>query len=97
MTSQRARAVLAVPAGATAEEIEAAFRRGVRAAHPDRGGDATRTRLLLDARRQLHATVGEPDTHQRVVVVPASTWRDVLVALVERLRLRPHRPPPRVR
>ncbi|MGK2929602.1 MAG: hypothetical protein ACSLFO_08505 [Acidimicrobiales bacterium] len=100
MSPQRARAVLAVTADASADEIEAAFRRAIRIAHPDQGGDPVRAQVLLDARRCLrhdvdHAARDAP----RVIVVPAPTWRDLVAAILERIRPRPRpdRPPPRVR
>ncbi|SOB79666.1 DnaJ domain-containing protein [Sphingomonas guangdongensis] len=49
----RAREVLGIGAGASAEEIRAAHRRLVTATHPDRGGSAELTRQLNAARDQL--------------------------------------------
>ena len=96
MTPRRARAILAVAPDATPEEIERAFRRGMRVSHPDQGGDAGRAQLLLDARRCLRADAARPAADdRRVVVVPAPTWRDRLTALLARLR--PLRRPTRVR
>lgn len=93
MTPQRARAILAVAADASAEEIEAAFRHAIRVAHPDQGGDPDRAQVLLDARRCLRGPAAPPlDADRRVVVVPAPTWREHLTALLVRLRLRRHRP-----
>lgn len=98
MTPQRARAILAVAPDATRHEIDAAFRRAIRVAHPDRGGHADRVQLLLDARSRLQQpTAADTTGPAPLLVVPAPTWRDLLVSLVERLRHRPHRPPPRVR
>lgn len=104
MSPQRARAVLAVTTEASADEIEAAFRRAIRTAHPDQGGDPVRAQLLLDARRCLRHDVGRAARDApRVIVVPAPTWRDLVAAIVERIRPRPRprprpdRPPPRVR
>lgn len=92
MPPSRARAILGVAPDAPTEEIEAAFRRAMRVAHPDRGGDHGRAQLLLDARRCLRGPdVRRRDDGRRVVVVPAPTWRDRVTALLARLRLR-HRP-----
>jgi hypothetical protein len=90
MTPHRARAVLAVPADASPEEIEQAFRRGMRVSHPDHGGDTGRAQLLLDARRCLQGEATRPSPERRVVVVPAPTHRARLTAVLTRLR--PRRP-----
>lgn len=98
MTPQRARAVLAVSSDAAPDEVEAAFRRAIRTAHPDHGGDPSRAQVLLDARRCLRQVDHDASSSdQAMIVVPAPTWRDLIAAIVERLRPRPHRPPPRVR
>ena len=91
MTPHRARAILAVPTDASADEIERAFRRGMRVSHPDHGGDTGRAQLLLDARRCLHGeTTRSTHAARRVVVVPAPKRRDRLSALLTRLL--PRRP-----
>lgn len=91
MTPHRARAILAVPADASTDEIERAFRRGMRDSHPDHGGDIGRAQLLLDARRCLREEgTGSTPAPRRVVVVPAPTRRDRLTAVLTRLR--PRRP-----
>ena len=91
MTPHRARAILAVPADASPDEIERAFRRGMRVSHPDHGGDSGRAQLLLDARRCLRdEATGSTHAERRVVVVPAPTRRDRLAAVITRLR--PRRP-----
>ncbi|MCO8128339.1 J domain-containing protein [Acidimicrobiia bacterium EGI L10123] len=96
MTPHRARAILAVTPEASPQEIERAFRLAMRASHPDRGGDAGRAQLLLDARRCLRADRSRGmDAERRVVVVPAATRRDRVTALLTRLRLL--RRPTRVR
>jgi curved DNA-binding protein len=54
-TAERARAVLGVPAQASAQDLRAAFQRAAKASHPDRGGDADRFRQVIDAYRLLKA------------------------------------------
>ncbi|MCD9623952.1 hypothetical protein [Rhabdothermincola salaria] len=107
MSAERARSILAVAPDAGPDEIEAAFRRAIRTAHPDHGGDVHRSQDLLDARRCLrHHGAHRPRSgpgpgpavaYQRIVIVPAARWRDLLAALIERVRHGPARPPPRVR
>jgi len=48
-----ARALLGVQSGAGAQEIRAAFRAKMAAAHPDRGGDAREAARLVAARDRL--------------------------------------------
>lgn len=48
-----ARRVLGVASDASAAQVERAFRRHARDAHPDRGGDPDTFRLLVTARRVL--------------------------------------------
>jgi hypothetical protein len=88
LTAQEARAVLGVAPEATPGEIEAAFRREIRVAHPDQGGDPDRAELLLDARRCLRDPASVPSGERRqVVVVPASRWRDVATSVFTRVRV----------
>jgi hypothetical protein len=51
-----ARALLGVPANASTQAIEAAFRQKLRCAHPDAGGSAQETRRLTEARDLLLAS-----------------------------------------
>jgi hypothetical protein len=47
MDGRHARAVLGVPAHATAQDIRSAFRRRALATHPDHGGDRTAFELVV--------------------------------------------------
>jgi hypothetical protein len=61
MDGRHARAVLGVPAQATADDIRQAFRRRALATHPDRGGDRTSFELVVLAFETLqHVTVSAP-------------------------------------
>jgi hypothetical protein len=51
-------ALLGVPANYTKEDIEAAFRREAKKAHPDVGGTAEQFRKLVEARDRLLAALG---------------------------------------
>jgi len=53
MQRDEARRLLGVGPGASEAEVERAFRRQARGAHPDHGGDAARFRDLTEARRVL--------------------------------------------
>jgi curved DNA-binding protein CbpA len=53
MSLEEARAVLGVPAGATREEIRAAYTRLMRSVHPDKGGTAGLAAQLNAARDRL--------------------------------------------
>ena len=55
MHREAARRLLGVRPGVAANDIEAAFRRAARSAHPDRGGDAELFRDLVTARDLLVA------------------------------------------
>jgi curved DNA-binding protein len=55
MTPKQAREVLKAPAGASEDELGRAYRAAVKAAHPDRGGDAEALRRVIDAHRVLEA------------------------------------------
>jgi hypothetical protein len=93
MTSQRARAILGLAPDATPEQIEVAFRRAIRVAHPDRGGEPGRAELLLDARRCLREVDGAPAAERRqVVVVAEPRWRDVATSVIARVRPSNRRP-----
>lgn len=56
MDGNRARALLRVRPHASTDEVRTAFRRAVRAAHPDAGGDPAAFRALVAARDLLLAT-----------------------------------------
>jgi hypothetical protein len=66
MSRARAARHLGVRPTASADEINAAFRRRSRAAHPDLGGDADAFGALLDARRVL---LSPPSTSAAPVTV----------------------------
>jgi hypothetical protein len=51
-------ALLGVPTNYTREDVMAAFRRGVKKAHPDLGGKAEDFRKLVEARDRLLAAIG---------------------------------------
>jgi len=70
--------LLGVPVGASADDIDAAFRRLARQHHPDLGGDEARFEQLVEARELLRHPSQPAD---RLVV---STRRDRLVAPVRR-------------
>lgn len=52
-TADQARALLDLPVGAGPEAARAAFRRAVKATHPDRGGDPAQFRRVIEAYRLL--------------------------------------------
>ena len=54
----RARDILGVGAGASADEVRAAHRRLLAGVHPDRGGSAELTRQINDARDVLLRRLG---------------------------------------
>jgi hypothetical protein len=58
MPLEDARLMLGLPADYTREQVLAAFRRKVKAAHPDAGGTAEMFRLLVRARDRLLAAIG---------------------------------------
>ena len=61
MDGRHARAVLGVPAHATADDIRRAFRQRALATHPDRGGDRTTFELVVLAFETLqHVTITPP-------------------------------------
>ncbi|MEI9964864.1 MAG: DnaJ C-terminal domain-containing protein [Caulobacteraceae bacterium] len=66
MTVSRARQVLGAAAGADAAALAQAYRRAVKTAHPDRGGDAERLREVVDAHRLLKRIAESP-----LVMTPA--------------------------
>lgn len=53
MSTSRAAAILDLPLGASAPEVQAAFRRAIAAAHPDAGGSPDAARLVVEARDHL--------------------------------------------
>jgi curved DNA-binding protein len=55
MTPKQAREVLNAPAGASENELGKAYRAAVKAAHPDRGGDAADLRRVIEAHGVLKA------------------------------------------
>jgi hypothetical protein len=81
MQRRDARAVLGLSAGHSHADVEAAFRRGARQHHPDRGGDPAAFELLVEARRTLLS----PPGHPKVVITDD---RNRLNRLLGRLRRR---------
>ena len=67
-------ALLGVEPTATAEDVNAAFRRYVAAHHPDRGGDGTHIDEAVRARRVLLRTASAPTRH-RHFYKQRSWWR----------------------
>jgi hypothetical protein len=98
MQRDQARRLLGVAPGASPAEVDRAFRRRARAAHPDHGGDADAFRKLVVARSLLTSVHRPPDggyaagagTPRSRLVVRRTGARHVLRAL--RIRLRPTRP-----
>ena len=72
MRRDRARHLLGIDVDASPAEVERAFRRRVRTAHPDRGGDPADFRRLVAARAAL--TRG-PASRTRLVVRHSPTRR----------------------
>src|SRR5689334_24976352 len=60
MDGRHARAVLGVPAHATADDIRRAFRRRALTTHPDRGGDRTAFELVVLAFETLQQVTVTP-------------------------------------
>lgn len=81
MDGAQARAHLGVPAHATTDEIQRAFRRAVRRAHPDRGGDGAIVRLLVEARDRLLPLATAPSAVERPAL-DRSRRTDPFTALV---------------
>ncbi len=92
MDTFTARRLLGLGADADRTQVDAAFRSLARRHHPDRGGDPSHFRLLLEARATL--TRGRPPP-LRVVSSPP-WWRMLVLSLLSRL-LREPPPPPRAR
>lgn len=85
MTPARARLLLGVERTASLAEVEAAFRRRVWSAHPDRGGSGTEFADLAAARAVLRDRFADPGpagppTRSAVAVVPDATMVLHLVA-----------------
>lgn len=99
MQREEARRLLGLAPGASPAEVERAFRRRAKAAHPDRGGDPDAFRELLAARAALISTASrtrgpEGGGTRTRLVVRHSRARRLYRALRARL---PHRQPARVR
>jgi hypothetical protein len=98
-----ARRLLRLPAGASARQVEAAFRVQVRSAHPDLGGDAECFQQVVEARKVLLApsrspivTPRTPRRPAQVQFVPSSSlFRQVAVIVIRRLVERRQGPRPR--
>ena len=58
MTAGQACELLGLPMGADAAALSRAYRTAVKAAHPDRGGDAERLRQIIEAHRLLKSVAG---------------------------------------
>ncbi len=69
-----ARVLLGVGPGATHDEVRAAFRRRVAAAHPDTGGRAEELQRLIEARDTLLRAATAAATRPPVVVVSTTPW-----------------------
>ncbi|MDB5460402.1 MAG: hypothetical protein JWO72_2143, partial [Caulobacteraceae bacterium] len=59
-TETHARAILGLAADAPSSAWRGAFQREVKAAHPDRGGDPERVRLVIEAYRYLKLAESKP-------------------------------------
>ncbi len=94
MRPEVARRVLGVDAGASAVEVDRAYRRAVRSAHPDVGGDAARFAELTAARRALCGSAAAAARAVPPLVVRHARRRRVLHAVRACLS---SAPPPRVR
>jgi len=89
-----ARRLLGVALDATADDVDRAFRRRVRTAHPDRGGDAATFRRLVEARTTLTTAPAASGRSTTRLVVRHALVRRLVRAVRARL---PGAPPPRVR
>ncbi len=99
MQREAARHLLGVGPHASPSEVERAFRRQARRAHPDLGGDASRFRDLLEARALLAAGGADRGAAYRAgtgvartrLVVRRSRAQRVLRALRSRFSSAPSR------
>jgi len=91
MGPEVARRLLGVDVRASMADVDRAYRRAVRTAHPDVGGDAVRFAELTAARRVLASRASAPATRSVPPLrVRSSRRRRVLHAF--RARLSPIRP-----
>jgi hypothetical protein len=90
VTPLQARQLLGVAAGASADDVERAFRRLAGRHHPDRGGDPGTFTALVAARDVL---LRQPD---QVIVISSGRWRRAL-RVVQRWRFRMRQPRPSAR
>ncbi len=101
MQREAARHLLGVGPQASRSEVERAFRRQARRAHPDLGGDASRFRDLLEARTLLTGAGAERGAAYRAGAGVARTRLVVRRTRAQRvlraLRSRFASAPPRVR
>lgn len=81
MTPETARSLLRVPATASSDDVDRAFRRLAHGRHPDRGGEAEDFRLLLQARAVLHAGRSKSPHAPLIVVHRGPWWQRLLRAL----------------
>lgn len=84
MRREAARRILGVGPGATSLDVETAFRRAARSAHPDRGGDAAVFRDLVQARDLLVSPL-ERRVDGPVLTIRRSPGRRFLRAVRARL------------
>lgn len=70
--------ILGVPPGATDEEIRAAYKRKIAAAHPDRGGNTEEAAAINKAYHDLTTEPPEPDDAAMSRKILAQTFNNVL-------------------
>jgi hypothetical protein len=98
MSPETARSLLQLPATATPDDVERAFRRLAQERHPDHGGEAESFCRLLQARAVLH-DAGLPPSQLRapvIVVHRGPWWRRLRRALLHCVYRRRNPPPSRV-
>lgn len=72
MDASEARALLKVPPGSGRADLERAFRRQIRTAHPDRGGNAAVFHALVQARDVLRRSTNRRPSP--VIIVADRPW-----------------------
>ena len=84
--------VLGVRPGAPPDEVRVAFRRFARVHHPDRGGDAAKFQVGLEAYRRLLGLGAPAAAGAEVVFHRRPRGLEVLTAAWRARRVRRHRP-----